>query len=136
IMIGLMALAVALNVYLYVAMPKGFFPQQDTGRMMGFIRADQTTSFQSMQEKMAQIVSMVRADPAIDTVTAVTGGGFGARTSGFMFIALKPLSARPSAGAVIARLRPQLQRVPGANLFLVPVQDIRVGGRQASGTYQ
>jgi multidrug efflux pump len=89
-----------------------------------------------MQEKMAQIVNMVRADPAVDTVTAVTGGGFGARNSGFMFIALKPLSERPSAGAVIARLRPQSQRVPGANLFLVPVQDIRVGGRQASGTYQ
>jgi multidrug efflux pump len=136
VMVAVLLVAVGLNVYLYVAMPKGFFPQQDTGRMMGFIRADQTTSFQLMQEKMTQIVNMVRADPAIDTVTAVTGGGFGARNSGFMFIALKPLSERPSAGAVIARLRPQLQRVPGANLFLVPVQDIRVGGRQASGTYQ
>src|SRR4029079_2622591 len=100
--------AVGLNVYLYIAMPKGFFPQQDTGRMMGFIRADQTTSFQSMQETMAQIVNMVRADPAVDTVTAVTGGGFGARNSGFMFIALKPLGARPSATAVQARLRPPL----------------------------
>jgi multidrug efflux pump len=136
VMVAVLAAAVGLNVYLYVAMPKGFFPQQDTGRMMGFIRADQTTSFQSMQEKMAQIVNGVRADPAVDTVTAVTGGGFGARNSGFMFIALKPLSERPSAGAVVARLRPPLQRIPGVNLFLVPVQDIRVGGRQASGTYQ
>src|SRR5437667_4541662 len=104
--------------------------------MMGFIRADQTTSFQAMQEKMSQIVQLVRADPAVDTVTAVTGGGFGARNSGFMFVALKPLAERPSAGEVTARLRPALQRVPGANLFLVPVQDLRVGGRQASGTYQ
>jgi len=103
---------------------------------MGFIRADQTTSFQAMQEKMSQMVQLVRADPAVDTVTAVTGGGFGARNSGFMFIALKPLSQRPSVGAVIARLRPQLARVPGANLFLVPVQDVRIGGRQGTGTYQ
>jgi multidrug efflux pump len=89
-----------------------------------------------MQEKMAQIVRIVRADPAVDSVTAVTGGGFGARNSGFMFVALKPLAERPSADQVVARLRPALAHVPGANLFLVPVQDVRVGGRQASGTYQ
>jgi multidrug efflux pump len=136
LIVALLAAAIGLNVYLYIVIPKGFFPQQDTGRMMGFIRADQTTSFQAMQEKMTQIVQIVRADPAVDTVTAVTGGGFGARNSGFMFIALKPLSQRPSVGAVIARLRPQLARVPGANLFLVPVQDVRIGGRQGTGTYQ
>src|SRR5256885_14275885 len=85
---------------------------------------------------MSQMVQLVRADPAVDTVTAVTGGGFGARNSGFMFIALKPLSQRPSVGAVIARLRPQLARGPGANLFLVPVQDVRIGRRQGTGTYQ
>jgi multidrug efflux pump len=136
LIVALLAAAIGLNVYLYIVIPKGFFPQQDTGRMMGFIRADQTTSFQAMQEKMTQIVQIVRADPAVDTVTAVTGGGFGARNSGFMFIALKPLSQRQSVGAVIARLRPQLARVPGANLFLVPVQDVRIGGRQGTGTYQ
>src|SRR5207245_1708062 len=136
LIVALRAAAIGLNVYLYIAIPKGFFPEQDTGRMMGFIRADQTTSFQAMQEKMSQMVQLVRADPAVDTVTAVTGGGFGARNSGFMFIALKPLSQRPSVGAVIARLRPQLARVPGANLFLVPVQDVRIGGRQGTGTYQ
>ena len=136
LIVALLAAAIGLNVYLYIAIPKGFFPEQDTGRMMGFIRADQTTSFQAMQEKMSQMVQLVRADPAVDTVTAVTGGGFGARNSGFMFIALKPLSQRPSVGAVIARLRPQLARVPGANLFLVPVQDVRIGGRQGTGTYQ
>jgi len=136
LVIVLLAATVCLNVYLYIAIPKGFFPQQDTGRMMGFMRADQTTSFQAMQEKMSKMVRIVRADPAVDTVTAVAGGGFGARNSGFMFIALKPLSERPAASAVVARLRPQLARVPGASLFLVPVQDVRVGGRQGTGTYQ
>ncbi len=136
LIVALLAAAIGLNVYLYIVIPKGFFPEQDTGRMMGFIRADQTTSFPAMQEKMSQVVQIVRADPAVDTVTAVTGGGFGARNSGFMFIALKPLSQRPAVGAVIARLRPQLARVPGANLFLVPVQDVRIGGRQGTGTYQ
>jgi len=136
LIVALLAAAIGLNVYLYIVIPKGFFPQQDTGRMMGFIRADQTTSFQAMQEKMSQMVQIVRGDASVDTVTAVTGGGFGARNSGFMFIALKPLSQRPSVGAVIARLRPQLARVAGANLFLVPVQDVRIGGRQGTGTYQ
>src|SRR6202007_202564 len=98
------------------------------------VRADQTTSFQAMQEKMTQLTGIVRADPAVDSVTAVTGGGFGARNSGFMFIALKGLAHSPCAPAVQARLRPQLAKVPGANLFLVPVQDVRIGGRQGSGT--
>ncbi|HUQ75139.1 MAG TPA: efflux RND transporter permease subunit, partial [Burkholderiales bacterium] len=136
VLVAVLAIAVGLNIYLYIAIPKGFFPQQDTGRLVGFIRADQTTSFQSMQEKMAQMVRIVRSDPAVDIVTAVTGGGFGARNSGFMFIALKPLNERPAAGEIVARLRPVLARVPGANLFIVPVQDVRMGGRQASGTYQ
>src|SRR5438477_5094442 len=91
VMVAVLAAAVGLNIYLYVASPKGFFPQQDTGRLVGFIRADQTASFQAMQEKMAQMVRLVRSDPAVDIVTAVTGGGFGARNSGFMIIALKPL---------------------------------------------
>ena len=136
IMVGVLAVAVGLNVYLYIAIPKGFFPEQDTGRLIGFIRADQTTSFQSMQEKMTTVVRIMRSDPAIDTVTAVTGGGFGAKNSGFMFMSLKPLQERPAASVVVARLRPQLAKIPGANVFLVPVQDVRVGGRQASGTYQ
>src|SRR5205807_943287 len=136
LIVALFAAAIGLNVYLYIVIPKGFFPQPDTGHMMGYKRAEQTTSFQSMQEKMSQMVQIERADASVDTVTAVTGGGFGARNSGFMFMALKPLSQRPAVGAVIARLRPQLARVPGANLFLVPVQDVRIGGRQGTGTYQ
>ncbi|HZE59673.1 MAG TPA: multidrug efflux RND transporter permease subunit [Burkholderiales bacterium] len=136
VMVAILAIAIGLNVYLYIVIPKGFFPEQDTGRLVGFIRADQTASFQSMQEKMTLVVRILRSDPAIDTVTAVTGGGFGAKNSGFMFLSLKPLEARPAAGAVVARLRPRLAKIAGANVFLVPVQDVRVGGRQASGTYQ
>jgi len=136
LVILILGATVALNVFLYIEIPKGFFPQQDTGRMIGFIRGDQATSFQAMQEKMSQFTAMVRADPAVDTVTAVTGGGFGARNSGFMFMSLKPLAGRPSAGAVVARLRPQLAKIAGASLFLVPVQDVRVGGRPGTGAYQ
>jgi len=136
VMVCVLAVAVGLNIYLYIVIPKGFFPQQDTGRLVGFIRADQTASFQSMQDKMSQMVNIVRSDPAVETVTAVTGGGFGARNSGFMFVALKPLNERPSADRIVGRLRPIMAKVAGANLFLVPVQDVRIGGRQASGTYQ
>jgi len=138
LMIALLAAAVSLNVYLYVAIPKGFFPQQDTGRLIGFIRADQSASFQAMQRKMARLVEIVRTDPAVETVTATTGGGIGGgRNSGVMFVALKPLAVRrSSAGDVVTRLRAQLAREPGVNLFLVPVQDVRIGGRQGTGSYQ
>ena len=132
----LLAATIGLNVYLYIAIPKGFFPQQDTGRMVGFLRADQTTSFEAMQQKMTQVVDVVRSDPAIDQVTAVTGGGFGARNSGFMFISLKPLAERESAQAIVTRLRPLTAKIAGVNAFLVPVQDVRVGGRQGTGAYQ
>src|SRR5205823_7932829 len=113
VMVAVLGAAVALNVFLYITMPKGFFPQQDTGRLIGFVRADQTTSFQTMQGKMAQVVGILRSDPAVTSVTGVTGGSFGARNSGFMFMELKPLAERPSAGAVVARLRPQLSHMPG-----------------------
>ncbi|MBS0320700.1 MAG: multidrug efflux RND transporter permease subunit [Proteobacteria bacterium] len=126
---------VVLNVYLYVVIPKGFFPQQDNGRMMGFIQADQASSFQSMQQKMAQFVAIVRADPAVDNVVAFTGGG--QRNGGFMFVTLKPLGTRKvSADGVVARLRAKTAEVAGASLFLVPAQDIRVGGRQGQAAYQ
>src|SRR5262245_49114000 len=100
VMVATLVAAVGLNVYLYYAIPKGFFPQQDTGRLIGFIRGDQTTSFQAMQQKMTQIVDLVRADPAVESVTAVTGGAFGARNFGFMTIALKPRAEREPAGDV------------------------------------
>src|SRR5262249_44382634 len=114
---------------------KGFFPQQDTGRLIGFIQADQGISFQAMQKKLADFVAIVRADPAVENVVAFTGGG--QRNSGTMFGGLKPRSeALESAYLVIARLRGKLAQEPGANLFLQPVQDIRIGGRQANAQYQ
>ena len=134
IMLILLA-TVCLNVYLYRYIPKGFFPQQDTGRMGGSIQADQSTSFQSMQQKLADFIEIVRSDPAVENVVGFVGGG--ARNSGFMFVTLKPLSLRKvSADQVIARLRPRLAREPGASLFLVPFQDIRQGGRQSNAQYQ
>src|SRR5574340_1001110 len=134
-MLLLLAVTVCLNVYLYMIVPKGFFPQQDTGRMIGSIQADQGISFQAMREKLSGFVRIVRADPAVESVVGFTGGS--RRNSGFMFISLKPLAERKvSAAQVVARLRPRLARVPGANLFLVPVQDIRIGGRQSSAEYQ
>ncbi|HEY1290911.1 MAG TPA: multidrug efflux RND transporter permease subunit [Burkholderiales bacterium] len=130
-----LAATVGLNVYLYAKVQKGFFPQQDTGRLVGFIRADQGISFQAMRAKLAAFVDIVKSDPAVDNVIAFTGGG--ARNRGSMFIALKPLAERGvPAAQVIARLRTKLAKEPGAQLFLNPVQDIRVGGRLSDATYQ
>ena len=135
IMLLLLTATVGLNVWLYTIVPKGFFPQQDTGRMIGSMQADQGISFQAMQPKMNEFINIVRQDPAVENVVAFTGGG--QRNSGFMFITLKPLAERTiSADGVVGRLRGRLARVPGANLFLVPVQDIRVGGRHSNAQYQ
>ena len=128
---------VGMNVYLFVKIPKGFFPQQDTGQINGGLRADQSISFQAMQSKLKELVDIIRADPAVDTVVGFTGGGRAG--GGFMFINLKPLAQRPDAvggQAVIARLRPQLARVTGISLFLGTVQDLRGGGRSSNSTYQ
>ena len=126
---------IGLNVFLYVDIPKGFFPQQDTGRMIGGIQADQSISFQLMRGKLNQFISIIKADPAIDSVVGFTGGR--QTNSGFVFIALKPLAQRGvSVDQVIARLRPKLNAVPGARLFLQAVQDIRIGGRQSNAQYQ
>ena len=124
-----------LNVWLFMVAPKGFFPQQDSGQISGGLRADQSISFQAMQEKMRTIVNIIRRDPAVDTVVGFTGGSRAG--GGFMFVNLKPLSERKEGGqAVIARLRPQLAQVTGLSVFLNPVQDLRMGGRSASSTYQ
>jgi len=126
---------VALNVSLYVAIPKGFFPQQDTGLMTGGVQADQASSFQAMQLKLRTFHDIVRADPAVANVTGFTGGG--QRNSANMFISLKPQAERQeSIDAVIARLRGKLAKVPGANMYMAPVQDIRIGGRQSSASLQ
>ena len=126
---------VALNVYLYAAAPKGFFPQQDSGQLNGGLRADQSISTKAMGEKLRQVVDMVRSDPAVDTVVGFTGGGRAG--GGFMFANLKPVSQRTDSGlAVVARLRPQLARVTGLQVFLSPVQDLRSGGRASNANYQ
>ncbi|HEY0524167.1 MAG TPA: efflux RND transporter permease subunit, partial [Stellaceae bacterium] len=128
-------LTVCLNVYLFVAVPKGFFPQQDTGRLIGGIQADQSISFQLMRQKLAEFISIIREDPAVESVVGFTGGA--QTNSGFVFIALKSLSERQlPADRIIARLRGKLSRVAGASLFLQAVQDIRVGGRQSNAQYQ
>jgi len=131
----ILAFVVGLNVYLFAAAPKGFFPQQDTGQLNGGLRADQSISFQAMQQKLRQLVDIIRKDPAVATVVGFTGGSRAG--GGFMFVNLKPADERTESGqAVIARLRPQLAKVTGVSLFLNPVQDLRMGGRSSNSTYQ
>jgi multidrug efflux pump len=130
---------IGLNVYLFTAAPKGFFPQQDTGQLNGGLRADQSISSKEMGIKLRQVIDIIRADPAVDTVVGFTGGGRSG--GGFMFANLKPLGVKPGQRtdkglAVIARLRPQLAKVAGLTVFLGTVQDVRAGGRAANSTYQ
>ena len=135
VVLALLAATICLNVYLYIVVPKGFFPQQDTGRVIGNIQADQSISFQAMRQKVADFIEIVRQDPDVENVVAFTGGA--QRNRAFMFVVLKPRGERTiSADQVIGRLRGKLAREPGASLFLVPVQDIRVGGRAANAQYQ
>jgi multidrug efflux pump len=126
---------IGLNVYLFIRVPKGFFPQQDTGRIQGSITADQDTSFQAMDKIMLPMINVVAADPAVDTVAGFTGGS--TYNTARLFISLKPLEQRKVvADLIIARLRPQLAKVPGATLYLQAAQDLRVGGRQSNAQYQ
>ncbi|MCO5106132.1 MAG: multidrug efflux RND transporter permease subunit [Burkholderiaceae bacterium] len=135
LMLTVLAGTIALNVWLYAIVPKGFFPAQDTGRLFMSIRGDQSISFQSMQQKLAEFIEIVRADPAVTIVTAFTGGS--RVNSGWGFVTLKPLNERKeSAEQVVARLRAATARVPGARVFMVPVREIRIGGRQSSSEFQ
>lgn len=127
-------MVIAANVWMYVVVPKGFFPQQDTGVIMGGIRADQSSSFQSSQEKLRKLISVIQADPAVQHVSGHINGG---RGGGGVFIALKPLPERKiDALGVIARLRAKLVAEPGMQIFLQPAQDIMMGGRGARSQYQ
>jgi multidrug efflux pump len=127
---------VCLNVYLFKVTPRGFFPQQDTGRVSGLIQGDQDLSFAAMSQKMREFTDVVLHDPAIDTVTSFTGGGSGGSTAR-MFAQLKPLNERKiSADQVIARIRRNTARIPGAALYLQAVQDLSVGGRFGGAQYQ
>jgi multidrug efflux pump len=156
LVITVLLATVALNVALFAIIPKGFFPQQDTGRLVGSIQADQSISFQLMRKKLAQLIEIVQRDPAVGSIggsignvqgrsvgsvvgfTGVgSGGAAGQTNTGSVYISLKPLSERrDTAEQVIARLRRELSEVPGARLFLQAVQDIRVGGRQSNAQYQ
>ncbi len=124
---------VGLNVYLYTAIDKGFMPEQDTGRISGFIRADQATSYQAMEQRLQRFLAIVQADPAVEYVTGSTGGW--QRNAAQMFMTLKRGPGQESSDAVIARLREQLKNEPGARLFMSPQRDIRIGGRQSSASF-
>ena len=127
---------VCLNVYLFIQTPKGFFPQQDTGRINGSIQGDQDLSFAAMSKKMRTLTDIVMQDPAVETVTSFTGGGSGGSTAR-MFAQLKPLNVRKlSADQVIARIRSKTAGIPGAALYLQAVQDLTVGGRGGGAQYQ
>jgi multidrug efflux pump len=137
-MLAVTLATMGLSIYLYVIVPKGFFPQQDTGRLSGNIQASQDISFQAMSQKLTEVVEIIQSDPAVDTVMGFTGGGGGSTTNtGRMFISLKPhAEGKFSADQVIARLRPKLANVPGAPTYLQAVQDLRIGGRASGAQYQ
>ncbi|CAN7344952.1 efflux RND transporter permease subunit [Variovorax sp. LjRoot84] len=134
VMVVLLAV-IGLNVYLFNAIPKGYFPQQDNGQLNAGLRADQSISSAAVAEKLRQAVEIIRKDPAVDTVVGFSGGGRAG--GGFMFVNLKPVSERTEkTAAVIDRLRPQLNQLTGLRVFLNPVQDLRMGGRSSNSSYQ
>ncbi len=134
--LALTILILGLNVFLYIVIPKGFFPQQDTGRMFGSVVAQQDISFDALNQKVQQYAAIVRSDPAVDTMVAFAGGGMSSN-SGRMFVVLKPLQERKvSTDQVINRLRPKLARIPGSSLFMQTVQELNVGGRLSAAQFQ
>ncbi|HEX3664292.1 MAG TPA: efflux RND transporter permease subunit [Rhizomicrobium sp.] len=140
IVLIILVLVVATNLWLIVSIPKGFFPQEDTGRLLGNLQADQDISFQLMSNKLTQMMSIVQHDKAVQSVVGYTGtgsgGGGGQVNTGFVYVALKPLEQRDGMPAVMDRLRKKLSHIPGARLFLTAAQDIRIGGRQSNAQYQ
>ena len=140
LMLIVMGLTVATSVFLFIVLPKGFFPEQDIGRISGTIQADQDISYQSMIGKLSHALAIVGKDPEVDMVGGYTGAGGGGGTAANtanLFITLKPFSQRTlSIGEVIARLRRRLSQIPGAPVYLVPVQDLRIGGRRSNAMYQ
>lgn len=131
----LLAVVIGLNAWLFMIVPKGFFPQQDSGQFAAGLRADQSISFDAMKAKVQQLVDIIRKDPAVATVTGYTGGS--RPGGGFMFVSLKPLAERKESGQdVLQRLRPKLSRVTGVSATLIPVQDLRAGGRRDASLIQ
>jgi multidrug efflux pump len=136
LMLIVLALTIALNFAIIIEIPKGFFPLQDTGALTGGVQGPQDSSFPFINYSVLQMVKIIKADPAVEHVNAYAGGN-GATNTAFIYIALKPLEERKvSATQVVDRLRPQLNRLPIASIFLQPVQDIRVGGRASNAAYQ
>lgn len=137
-MLILTILTIGINIALFILVPKGFFPEQDTGRISGNIQAEQDSSFQLMREKLAKIISIIQSDEDVTYVMGFTGGGGGSSTNtGRMFISLKPFEEREaSARQIMARLRKKLSQVPGAPTFLQPVQELRIGGMRSNALYQ
>lgn len=128
-------LTIILNVFLFVVVPKGFFPDQDTGLLLGFMQADQSTSFASMKAKMTAAEKIIQSDKAVESASGYTGGR--STNSAFMFVTLKPFSHRDaSAQQVIARLRKPLTGIAGVQTFLISAQDLHVGGRRSNAEYQ
>jgi multidrug efflux pump len=130
---------ICLNVMLFVIVPKGFFPQQDTGRLFGWLLADQSISFHAMSGKLRAMMTIVQQDPAVENVVGFTGPGSGwggSSNTGAVFVALKPLSQRPPTDQVIDRLRQNLAQVDGSHLFLAAIQDLPAGGRRSNAQYQ
>lgn len=136
LMVMIMLGCIALNLYLFVVVPKGFLPQQDSGRLRGFAVADQSISFQALDKKMAQFRRILSEDPGVENVVGFVGGGkWQSSNTGSFFVTLKDITERDSAEAIVNRLRKKLAEVPGANLFLVAGQDVRIGGRQGNAQY-
>ena len=134
--LAVLLMTIAFNIYLFMMVPKGFFPQQDNGTIFGGIQGSQDISFQAMQAATRRIVDVVKSDPAVENSMAFTGGN-GPSNGGFIYLGLKPLEVRKvSANQVIDRLRPKLIAVPGANTFLQAGQDLRIGGRMSSAQFQ
>ena len=137
LVVGVLLVVIGLNGYLFTAITKGYFPEQDNGQLIGGLRADQSISSSAMADKLQQAVDIIRADPSVGTVVAFAGGSRSG--GGFLSAALKPAGQRPkgeSTRAVINRLRPQLGAITGLRVFLTPVQELRMGGRGSSSTYQ
>jgi multidrug efflux pump len=136
----ILLLTLGVNVYLYDKIPKGFFPQQDTGRLQGNVQGEQHISYAALLEKSKWFEEKIRVDPDVETVTMVvgsSGGGFGGANSAQINVQLKPVGVRKSTSdQVIARLRRQTSGVPGATMFLQNSQDVRIGGRQSNAQYQ
>ena len=136
LMLVVLLITIALNVVLIIRIPKGFFPQQDTGAIVGAVQGPQDSSFPAMNNSVRQLVRVIKSDPAVANVNAYTGGG-GATNTGFIYIALKPLNERKvGAPEIINRLRPKLNHLPVASAFLQASQDLRIGGRSSAALYQ